>query len=90
MHYDGITWTPVAIPAPAVTVALRGITGGGRKDVWIVGDAGTILYFDGANWARWTDASGAALRGVWSDPASGGIWAVGDQGVILHRGPATK
>ena len=90
MHYDGSGWTPVTIPAPAPLVTLRGVTGGGKHDVWIVGDAGTILYFDGTSWARWTDASGVALRGVWNDTDTRGTWIVGDLGVILHSGPATK
>jgi hypothetical protein len=52
--------------------------------------AGTILYYDGKSWTQWTAAGGVDLRGVWYDATLGGVWAVGEGGVIVHKGPATK
>jgi len=90
MHYDGTTWSPVVPPGPVIVSALRAVTGNLGGEVWIVGDGGAILYYDGKHWARWQDPSAVALRGVWFDAATSGTWIVGDQGTILHSGQATK
>ena len=66
------------------------MTGSAKGELWLVGDAGTIVYYNGTTWTRQDDASGVTLRGVWFDAETGGTWIVGDRGLILHRGPATK
>ncbi len=53
------------------------------QDAWAVGDAGTILRFDGAAWEGWRSGTSAGLSGVWaSGPAD--AWAVGRAGILLH------
>jgi photosystem II stability/assembly factor-like uncharacterized protein len=66
------------------------VTGNLAGEVWMVGDAGTILYYDGKHWAQWQIPSAVTLRGVWFDPTTNGTWIVGDRGTILHDGPPTK
>lgn len=68
---------------------LHGVSGNNRRDVWTVGDAGTVLRWDGSNWAAVAvppDAAALALRGVWGD-GQDGAWVVGDCGIVLQCRP---
>src|SRR3569832_2924384 len=61
---------------------LWGVWGIHSNDVWVVGDSGTILKWDGSSWT--TQASGTtrslfAVRGV----DTNNVWAVGEDGTIL-------
>ena len=57
-------------------------------DVWAVGNAGTIMHFNGAVWERIDSPVKSNLSAVWGS-APNDIWAVGDLGAILHfRGHA--
>ncbi|MBI5487551.1 MAG: DUF4215 domain-containing protein [Deltaproteobacteria bacterium] len=79
---DGVvdegSWCPVAVSA---TADLYAVGGSAPDDVWIVGDAGTILHWDGAAWTSTTSGT-RALRGVWAAGASD-AWAVGDAATIF-------
>lgn len=53
------------------------------NDVWAVGNAGTILHFDGTRWtpvASGTTANLTAIHGLGASDA----WAVADSGAIAH------
>ncbi|MBI5499536.1 MAG: DUF4215 domain-containing protein [Deltaproteobacteria bacterium] len=80
---DGVvdegSWCPVTVPA---TVDLFAVAGSAPDDVWIVGDAGTILHWDGAVGSSTTSGT-RALRGVWASSVSA-AWAVGDAATILR------
>lgn len=62
--------------------ALAGVWGAGANDVWAVGEAGTILHWDGASWSPSASGTTVALRDVWGS-GSDDVWAVG-AGVLLH------
>ena len=62
--------------------ALRGVWGSDANNVWAVGDAGTILRWNGTAWAAHAAGTTAALNGVWGTDASN-VWAVGAGGAIL-------
>jgi len=64
--------------------ALHGVWGPRADDVWVVGDAGTILHRTAAGWVP--SPSGTA-RNLWSlaGTSDGEVWAVGAAGTILHR-----
>ncbi|MBW2702694.1 MAG: hypothetical protein JRF33_17885, partial [Deltaproteobacteria bacterium] len=52
-------------------------------DVWAVGQAGTILHWDGESWSMvpsGVEDSLLAIHGV-----AGDLWAVGSDGLILHQ-----
>ncbi len=69
----------IAVPT---SVALNAIWGSGAKDIYVVGDQGMILHYDGATWLP-TPFGADHLRGVWgSGPTD--IHAVGDNGTTLH------
>jgi hypothetical protein len=60
---------------------LHDVWGADATHVWAVGDAGAILFWDGAAWRGQDGQTTAALRGVWGLDASH-VWVVGDGGVI--------
>jgi hypothetical protein len=88
-HYDGTAWSEV--PVPGLEGNLSGIWGT-DTDLWVCGgssladtDAGRIYHCDAAG--KWTveAKAGAFLYDMGGVGTS--VWAVGDEGIILHRGP---
>jgi hypothetical protein len=73
---------------------LNAIWGTAPDDVWAVGDAGTILHWDGSRWTSWTSGPADILTGVWAT-APDDVWAVATttsgrpspprDGFVLHR-----
>ena len=61
--------------------ALLGVWGSSATDVWAVGDAGTIVHWDGSGYS--IVQKGYGLRSVWGIAAND-VWAVGYSGTILH------
>jgi hypothetical protein len=58
---------------------LRAVFALAVDDVWVVGDAGTALHFDGAVWSIVPTGVSHALYGLWASGPDA-IWAVGGQG----------
>jgi hypothetical protein len=72
-------WTLVALPelhSSGDAHALFKVWGSAADDVWIVGDAGAALHYDGLAWTAIPDPSGIDLISVWGS-ASEGVIAVG-------------
>jgi photosystem II stability/assembly factor-like uncharacterized protein len=69
---------------------LYGVWGSSGGDVFTVGDAGTILHYDGSTWSTMSSGTTERLYGVWGSSGSD-VFVVGDYGTILHYGgpPAT-
>ena len=61
-HYDGATWTQMAI---GTTKPLYGIWGSSSTDVFAVGDNGTILHYNGTAWSTMTSGTLNWLQSVW-------------------------
>jgi hypothetical protein len=95
VHWDGAawaaspplppTWGPdVVAPPPADMLPkdLYAVGGDGPNDVWVAGDAGAMLHFDGQQWRPDSVGGyGQSYRGIWGD-GSGAFWFVGTGGVI--------
>jgi len=66
--------------------ALHAIWGSGPNDIWVVGDSGTVLHYDGTSFEPSTVQLPLGrkpnLYGVWGSSAND-VWIVGD-GVALH------
>jgi hypothetical protein len=62
--------------------ALNSVWGTGAKDLWAVGEAGTILHWDGSAWSPVPSGTTSSLKSVWGAKAND-VWAVGD-GVLLR------
>jgi hypothetical protein len=83
-HFDGTSWTCMATPS---TNQLHGVWGTSRRDVWAVGDAGTLLHFDGRTWSSVPSPTTGDLMSVWaSGPCD--VWAIGD--AVYHAQPSAQ
>jgi hypothetical protein len=65
------------------TYMLRGVGGTGSSDAWIVGNAGTILHWDGTSWTTVPSGTPNDLYAV--SGALGAIRALGADGTVLRR-----
>jgi hypothetical protein len=62
---------------------LRGVWGSSGSDVFAVGNGGTILHYDGAEWMAMDSGTSNTLYGVWGSSGSN-VFAVGKSGTIRH------
>jgi hypothetical protein len=90
LHWDGTSWSSVAVPNPGVHGGtLWGVTATSATSAWAVGDSFTsagqktlILHWDGTAWSRIASpspgpaGSGPSLLGVSADSATD-AWATG-------------
>lgn len=53
------------------------------SDVWIVGEAGIILHYDGSRWTQQASGVDVTLFDVWGT-SSTNVWAVGARGTVLQ------
>lgn len=54
------------------------------SDIWIVGDQGTLLHYDGGSWKKMDAGTSRNLLSIWGD-ALGNVWILGEQGTLLQR-----
>ena len=83
LHLNGIYWA--AQNEILTRRNLQAVWGEntGLRNVWAVGDAGTIMHYNGFAWSLDQNPATAALLGVWgSGPTD--VWAIGGYGTILH------
>ena len=73
-------WQQVNSPT---TNTLRGVAATRNDDVWVVGDGGIIVHFDGTNWSTVPSNTTNNLNAVYFDSKNVG-WAVGDNGTLLR------
>lgn len=76
---DGWCW---AHPRP-LGVRLNRLWGSGPRDVWAVGELGTIIHFDGQRWARAGSGTNDALVGI-AGRGPGDAWAIGKARTVLR------
>jgi hypothetical protein len=77
LRRDGSGWSEVALPAD--TPMLNWVYGFGEDDVWVVGELGTALHWDGSGWQAHDTGTDQTLWGVWGS-APDDLWAVGGGG----------
>jgi photosystem II stability/assembly factor-like uncharacterized protein len=65
------------------TQDLLSVWGNGPTDVFAVGAAGTIVHYDGQQWASQESNTSATLRDVWA-VSQDNVFALGDGGTILQ------
>lgn len=74
---------PTKVP-PAVTYTA--IYGNASGQLWVTGQRGVVLHYDGKEWAYLDVGTSADLYGVWVAPGSKRPWLVGDNGLVMrHR-----
>ena len=63
--------------------SLNGIWGSSNKNVFVVGDEGAILRYNGKTWSQMVSGISTILYGIWGSSADN-IYAVGENGFVLH------
>lgn len=81
LHYSGTSWSLVAVPGTHGST--QGVWGNHSWDVFVVGNGGAIVHFDGTNWTPQTSGTQTDLLAVWAARDSN-VFAVGRKGTILH------
>jgi len=79
---SGTTWLSSALPV-AGGRTLRAVWGLAATALWLAGDNGTLLFWNGSTASSFPTGGTESLRGVWGTAANN-VWAVGDNGRILH------
>lgn len=65
-RFDGQSWRE--LPAPDLNIVKQKVFGTAINDVFIIGDFGLLLHWNGETWRRYDDVSfDGSLRGLWTD-----------------------
>jgi hypothetical protein len=96
LRYDGHAWRgerfdgdsvyaePLGVwENPRRNLYLRGVWGPAANDVFVAGDSGTVLHWNGAAWSRMATGTTAGLRRVWGSSGSN-VYVSGENGTLLH------
>jgi|GEM_PF-6922037 len=100
LHYNGSEWARVDIYSDIQWLPARYFQGSGyihsslawltdiwgssASDIYVVGNLGVILHYDGSNWKEMNSGTQYWIDGVWGT-YSGHIFAVGTSRTILYR-----
>ncbi|WP_321492790.1 hypothetical protein [uncultured Desulfobacter sp.] len=90
-HYDGCQWHDLDLTNVLATASLpplKGVWCGMDANVFVVGEQGTILQFDGTQWRRMISPTEEGLNAVWG-LNDADVYAVGDNGTIIHYDGST-
>ena len=75
------------VPTEVLSRNLRSVAALSPTDVWVVGDAGTILHFDGSNWQLVDSPTLNDLNSIDFAPNRSIGYAVGKSGTIIRFTP---
>lgn len=64
-------------------VTFSAVWGASPTDVWVAGEAGTLVHWDGSAWAVAASGTESALRAL-SGTSATDVWAAGLDGTLLH------
>ncbi|HET9930877.1 MAG TPA: hypothetical protein VFQ35_09330 [Polyangiaceae bacterium] len=64
-------------------VTFSAVWGASANDIWIAGESGTLLHWDGSTWTEVPSGTQSALRAL-SGTSAKDVWAAGLDGVLLH------
>lgn len=84
LHWDGATWSPVALPEQ-LGYSLNKIWGTSSTDLYAVGEGGAIWHRKGTTWAREPSPATSRLLTVFGCSATD-VWAVGGDDVLRSDG----
>jgi hypothetical protein len=80
VHWDGATWTSVALGGAQ---GVHAAWGSGPSDVFAVGEGGMIQHWNGSNWSAMSSGTSTALTAVWGG-GPGDVFAISEVGLVLH------
>ncbi|HKG91138.1 MAG TPA: hypothetical protein VKA84_04580 [Gemmatimonadaceae bacterium] len=82
LHKTAAGWQVEALPA-AAGISLRAVWGTSPSNVFVAGDAGTLLRWDGTSWTAISTGTNITLSTIWgSGPTD--VYASGAGGVAVH------
>ena len=84
----GPEWVPLNPLPQGTAISLRAVWGASGSNIFVVGDNGTILRYNGSVWGSMTSGTANDLNGVWGS-AGNDVYAVGTNGTILHYNGST-
>jgi hypothetical protein len=88
-RYNGSTWSSMTLPGGLSSgTNLYGISGTGGSDVWVVGENGTMVHYDGTKWRAVDSGTTTVLNGVWGS-GPGDVFAVGWNVVLHYESPVS-
>lgn len=64
-------------------VTFSAVWGSSPTDVWLAGEAGSLLHWNGASWSVAVSGTESALRAL-SGTSAKNVWAAGLDGTLLH------
>ncbi|HZU78664.1 MAG TPA: hypothetical protein VE991_02005 [Acidimicrobiales bacterium] len=76
------TWVALGLTPPSTTKNLLGVYATDATDVWVVGQSGTIFYYNGLTWVQQTAPGGTPDLYAIDGTDSAHLWAVGDNFTI--------
>ena len=76
LEFDGTSWARTSGDIP--NVIFRDVWGDAVDDVFVVGNSGTILHYDGTGWTVMKTEEQADLYGIWGSSATD-VFAVGEE-----------
>jgi hypothetical protein len=76
---DGWCWSN---PAP-IGSDLRGIWATAADDVWIAGERGAVIHFDGEAWSQASQPTSYDFNAVWASGPDD-VWVVGGLSAMIH------
>ena len=87
-HYDGTSWTDVAVPLGLRVTAMKvrpvqRVDGSETSIIWLFGQGGRILRYDGLGWTEPPSPGYRTPRAVTAD-RRGYLWTVGEFGTVWH------
>ena len=82
-HWDGAHWQVQSTPSwPTIeATSWRSVVARSRSDVWVAGDEGDVIHFDGTRWESVPTGTAAWLNRL---AAGDQLWAVGQGGTVLR------
>lgn len=87
LHYDGAAWSTVTPPAltPSNVKAFFKVWGSSASDVYVVGDVGVVIHYDGTSWEELLVGAEDDLVAVWGTGPDD-VVAVGGRsnGIVSH------
>lgn len=82
LHWDGRTWTPVAVPVGSINT----VTAFSATDVWVGGARGDLAHYDGRRWRKVPAPDRLRDTAVWrastttnADSGEPVVWMVGSR-----------
>jgi len=79
-HFDGIQWHHQEL---SIKAHLWDIWGSSENDIYLVGDSGNIIQYDGQNWYTHNIDENLRFRSVWGK--LGTAYALAENGVIVKK-----